>query len=367
MNERDITPSALRARYLRALGLPVLGLPVLAAANLGACATTERDFVNAPLAPPPIDAGADANASDDEAGAADAGRTATRPLREPANRENCTKAVRCKPEDDEAASVRFPEPFAKCSASFQKSDRDTQFSPRETAAARKNEEGVCCYIEWKDCRRRPRVVEGRPLRVDGELRRASVATETRWTRAAREEHESIASFARVSLELMALGAPASLVADCHRAALDEIVHARMAFALAVAEQGADGAPIGPEPLPHACAPIVPDLVRLARETLVDGCIGETAATLRATRESSASTNAREAAALARIAEDESRHAELAFRILAWALVRGGSAVARALEEELSALSAFERDAPGSPLHDAAFQVAAPVVRTMLAS
>ena len=36
------------------------------------------------------------------------------------------------------------------------------------------------------------------------------------------QHASIASFARVTLQLMALGAPASLLAETQRAAMDEV-------------------------------------------------------------------------------------------------------------------------------------------------
>ena len=54
----------------------------------------------------------------------------------------------------------------------------------------------------------------------------------------------IASFARTSLDLLALGAPADLVAETHRAALDEIEHARIAYALASAFSGVfDGASV----------------------------------------------------------------------------------------------------------------------------
>src|SRR6185437_10815965 len=60
--------------------------------------------------------------------------------------------------------------------------------------------------------------------------RASLA-ET-WTVLALLEHASVASFARVSLQLLAVGAPGDLVGATHQAALDEIRHARLCFALA---------------------------------------------------------------------------------------------------------------------------------------
>ena len=41
----------------------------------------------------------------------------------------------------------------------------------------------------------------------------------------------MAAFARLALELLRLGAPSELVEDVHRAALDEVHHARMATSL----------------------------------------------------------------------------------------------------------------------------------------
>ena len=63
-----------------------------------------------------------------------------------------------------------------------------------------------------------------------------------WLRAALLEHASIASFARFSLELLRYGAPPELVVGAHRAALDEVAHARLAFALASSWSGRDLGP-----------------------------------------------------------------------------------------------------------------------------
>lgn len=66
-----------------------------------------------------------------------------------------------------------------------------------------------------------------------ELEPASRDALTRaWLADALAEHASIASFARFTLDLLALGAPASMVRDAQRAMLDEIEHARLCFGLA---------------------------------------------------------------------------------------------------------------------------------------
>jgi hypothetical protein len=113
--------------------------------------------------------------------------------------------------------------------------------------------------------------------------------------------------------LLSHGAPPDLVAGAHRAALDEIEHARMAYSFASRRSR----PFGPGPLrvvTHAR-----DRASLARETFADGCIGETIAALQARSLAASTTDRVVRRALLRIARDEERHAELAWRILAWML------------------------------------------------
>lgn len=144
-----------------------------------------------------------------------------------------------------------------------------------------------------------------------------------WLEDAQMEHASVASFARASLELLAVGAPAELVAECHRAALDEIEHARLCFAMAARCLGRTMEP-GPLPIP---APRPCSLIDVARSTLIEGCFAETVAALVAMR-TPATGLAREV--LDRIARDETAHAALAFRILRWCVSAGGDDVARAI-------------------------------------
>jgi len=188
---------------------------------------------------------------------------------------------------------------------------------------------TCCYATFT----RRVIIRGRPARVDGETVRASLADDAawhaevpcvspdnalaaKWLEAARMEHASIAAFSATSLRLLALGAPPELVAATHRAALDEIEHARIAFALA--SQYA-GRAISPGEFVEAPRALPRDLRALAIETFVDGCIGESGAALEAYEEAAA--NPRLASVLERIAEDETRHAELAWQIVQWCVQR----------------------------------------------
>ena len=157
--------------------------------------------------------------------------------------------------------------------------------------------------------------------LDAEARRTLAAA---WTADALLEHASIAAFSRFSLELLAVGAPADLVMAAHRAALDEVRHARICFALAA---GYAGAPLGPSRFPFDGAlTLSGDLASLAKATAREGCIGETLSAIIAAEQLARATDPAVRRALSAIAEDEARHAELAWRTVAWAIDRGGEAV-----------------------------------------
>src|SRR4051812_37235819 len=95
-----------------------------------------------------------------------------------------------------------------------------------------------------------------------------------WSEVALLEHASIASFSVFALQLLAVGAPASLVEGAHRAALDEGEHAKLAFRLASRYAGEPLAP-GPLPLGDIAVALGSDLEALATSTAREGCVGET--------------------------------------------------------------------------------------------
>ncbi|MCB9688088.1 MAG: hypothetical protein H6738_24105 [Alphaproteobacteria bacterium] len=171
---------------------------------------------------------------------------------------------------------------------------------------------------------------GRPLRSDGVARFAGAAARTDWAdpavapardaadwvAAGLAEHASIASFARLALELLALGAPPELVERAHLAAIDEIRHARLSF-------GAAGGGVGPGPLPAALqlAPLPGDrrsaLAAVARASAVDGWFNEGREAGRARRAAATAETPELAAIYAAIADDEARHAALGRDVAAW--------------------------------------------------
>jgi hypothetical protein len=75
---------------------------------------------------------------------------------------------------------------------------------------------------------------------------------------------------------------------------------------------------------------------LARTTFVEACVGETLGAIDA-RERAAAASPALRAVLLRIADDEERHAELAWATLAWAVRMGGEEARHALESTLAEL------------------------------
>jgi hypothetical protein len=145
------------------------------------------------------------------------------------------------------------------------------------------------------------------------LNRAAAA---HYQRAALLEHASIAAFARFALELLALGAPAALVEAATQAMSDETAHARLCFGLASRYAGRA---LGPSALPIADALGSIELEHIVESVVLEGCIGESLAAEEAAQALEFATDPEVRAALTRIAADERRHAELAYRFLDWAL------------------------------------------------
>ena len=217
---------------------------------------------------------------------------------------------------------------------------------------------------------------GRPFLVFGRARTAELAPSCDWsdvsalpscpdlpasalTRitqhylgAALMEHASIAAFARFSLQLLALGAPASLLEASARAVADETRHARLCFALA-ARYG--GSSLAPGPLDVSGALDEVELLDVVRLVIDEGCVGESVAALAAHAAADLASDPAVKRLLSGIAEDETRHAELAFRFVAWAAGRDAR-VERVVRERLAALlteteSALPAVAPIPPLEE----------------
>jgi hypothetical protein len=174
-----------------------------------------------------------------------------------------------------------------------------------------------------------------------------------WSNMALLEHASIAAFARFNLQLLALGAPAELIVESTCAIADETAHARLCFDLASAYVGQK---LGPGPLDIAGSLEAVSLGEVVDLVLIEGCFGETGAALDALEAATSESDPVLQSAYSRIARDEQRHAELAFRFLRWALERDFALVSERIE--------LACEAPALRAH-AAREVAVPCLRALL--
>lgn len=157
-----------------------------------------------------------------------------------------------------------------------------------------------------------------------------------WLEIAAAEYASVATFSKLSLQLMALGAPPNLLSACHQAALDEIEHARCCYSLA-SVYGAQA--LGPSSFTALNGVQLEkvSLEQLALESLQDGCLmeGYFAAYLDAASREALDPELK--ASLLRMSQDEARHAQLAWDILSWCLNSQNSNVASAIRKALANL------------------------------
>jgi rubrerythrin len=165
-----------------------------------------------------------------------------------------------------------------------------------------------------------------------------------WTRVALMEHASIAAFARFTLQLLSLGAPPELIERATAAMADETKHAKACFALASSYAGE---PVGPGPLSVERSLDEMSLVEIVLTTVREGCVGETVAAIEAREASEHATDPQVRELLRTISEDETRHAELAFSFLKWALAGGDAALHAAVRDEFEALHWETESRPSS--------------------
>jgi hypothetical protein len=189
-------------------------------------------------------------------------------------------------------------------------------------------------------------VEMGELALDPELRALLVG---HFARAGLMEHASVAAFARFALDLLALGAPANLVRDSQGALGDEIEHAKLCFGLASAFAGR---PIEPGPLPMDGVEIGGAFLDVVKTAIDEACIGETIAAAEAAEAAAHASRPAVRASLARIADDERRHAELGFRFLGWALER-------ARPDERRAIASYFRERAEAALAECFTEVEPP--------
>jgi hypothetical protein len=141
-----------------------------------------------------------------------------------------------------------------------------------------------------------------------------------------------ASFAELSLQLMALGAPTALVRRCHGAGLDEIAHATVLDRLSGAERTGFG------PIPYLLGRSIGGqlstrrrrLARIALESYKDGWLNEGASAAEMEARGRSAATPEERRAFERIAGDERGHADLGRDVVLWCFGEEPRGVGRAL-------------------------------------
>jgi hypothetical protein len=181
------------------------------------------------------------------------------------------------------------------------------------------------------------------------------------------EAASINAFLRLREELALHGASAELRDAALRSAMDEVLHTEASTRLA-RRFGATPQPPRVEALPPR------SLFEVALDNAVEGCVRETYGALVAHHQALHARDAEVRQELARVAEDETRHAELSWAIDAWAREQLSAAEREALREARRAAVEALRAEVATPL-DAALvteagmptpQVAASLVDTLAA-
>jgi hypothetical protein len=228
---------------------------------------------------------------------------------------------------------------------------------------------ACCYLA-ELVEEEPGCVIGRPY-FDGslELRAPLLSDEAplpsasaraaAWAIAGSGEHASVAAFARLSLQLLRLGAPTDLLRGVHQAAMDEVSHAEICWAIA-RRFGAPRVSAGGFPFADSIA-VDADLPALAAAAVREGCLAETLGAHVVSVAADLAPEPDVQSALRNIAREEAAHAVLSFRIVAWALRVGGAAVQSAV------CAAFADPWPQLDVEELALRANVDVARLRVAS
>ena len=209
---------------------------------------------------------------------------------------------------------------------------------------------------------------GRPLRINGKQIHADLTKGSNWTRGekpdvshldaatrdalealwlhdAQKEHASVPAFSRISWLLVSVGAPAELLEWSHRAAIEEIEHTQLCFALAQGYSNS-GCSYTVKPMPKLLSGGLDlkenPLIVLAKESLSDGCQledynADVAAACAEACEERVTRNV-----LKQIALEERSHAEFSWRILEWTLNQSPIQVRSAIKQSYKDLEKFKR-------------------------
>jgi hypothetical protein len=159
-----------------------------------------------------------------------------------------------------------------------------------------------------------------------------IALEAVWLDSASKEHASVPAFSKLSLQLIALGAPPDLISKVFIAAGQEITHAELCFSVATS---VSGRPWSPGAMPQILGERsdFESLESMILECFVDGCLMEAMSAAHAHASAQLAEEIDIKRVFSVIAEDEKSHAELSWEILNFLLTKVGSAMQERLFSE----------------------------------
>jgi hypothetical protein len=195
-----------------------------------------------------------------------------------------------------------------------RSTASCQFDLRVRATIAVDKAGLIEELSAVDLPMAPCAVAGRrPAGLQSAHRaRTRSALGDHFARMAHMEAASVPAFAAITAELRHHRAPRHLITAAEAARLDEIGHASITASLARR--------FGAEPTrPEVRRTHLRGVFELALDNAVEGCVHETYAALEATHQAARATDARIAAAMRVIADDETRHAALSHSMQGWLL------------------------------------------------
>ena len=142
-----------------------------------------------------------------------------------------------------------------------------------------------------------------------------------WLQQAEAEHASVASFARHTLQLMSIGAPSELLHRSQAASIDEIKHAKMCYGFASIFLDQDMIP-GSLDVENSLEKI--EIKDIIQSVIHEGCIEESLAALEAHFRTDIAKDPAVKTTLKEIADDETKHAKLAWDTICWILRKNPS-------------------------------------------
>lgn len=152
------------------------------------------------------------------------------------------------------------------------------------------------------------------------------------------EAASVVAFRELAQQLEQFGASQELIQRCLEAAEDEVLHTRLMTELAEAEHVT---------VPEVVLPIQQEIsfFEIARHNAIEGCVLETWAAVQAHVYAQTAADPKLRSVMARIAEDETRHGQLAWDLHSWFMGQVTEAQRLQItEEQAEALAALPQHA-----------------------